>query len=443
MALLGIGTFFDGFDSAIIGSVLPALIIFLHVGFAQLGALAGSVYIGEFFGAFIFGWVSEKYGRKTGFITALIQYSIFVILTGIAWNYSSFYAIRLISGFGIGGEVPVAAALVSEFAGSIKRGFIILVYEILYAWGLLIGPLSAALIYFLFGEAIGWRIVFFLGAIPLVAGVVSIFALWESPRWLLNHGKVDEARKIIEKLGGKMKAEKEDARLTELDKEIDSVDVAPKKTAWFELFSKTYRKRTGFIWTVWFTAYFVLYGLLIWLPTEYVRIGGLPISLSLEITASTAALAIAVGYIMTFTVDRVGRKTWSVIGYSVSIVGLIYGVIATLVYHDYHWQVLLTTASIGFGSMGGVLGLLLYAYTAELYPTRMRGWATSAGTSLNRIASIISTFAVGLLLASTTLKYLELGYVFIMFLAIAIIGLAVLATFGIETKHELLERLSP
>lgn len=228
----------------IIGSALPALVVFLHVGYARLGALAGSVYIGEFFGAYIFGWISEKYGRKWGFIGAVLQYSIFVIATGLAWNYSSVYAFRLISGFGLGGEVPIAASLVSEFASSVKRGFIVLVYEILYAWALLIGPLSAALIYSLVGEAIGWRVLFYLGVIPLVAGVVSIFALWESPRWLINHGRLEEARAILAKLG-RTGAKNQDASITEVDRAIDESDTAPKKTQWFELFSKKYLGERG------------------------------------------------------------------------------------------------------------------------------------------------------------------------------------------------------
>lgn len=166
-------------------------------------------------------------------------------------------------------------------------------------------------------------------------------------------------------------------------------------------------------------------------------------SLSLEVTGFTAALAVAVGYLVTFTVDRVGRKTWTLIAYAAAVIGLLYGVIETMVFHDYHWPVLLTTASIGFGSLGGIVGLLLYAYTAELYPTRMRAWATSIGTSLNRLASIISTYAVGLLLAAFSAKYLEMGYIFLMFLLISLVGLFVLAVFGIETKKEVLEKLSP
>ncbi len=441
--LLGIGTFFDGFDIAIIGSVLPVLIVVMRLNYVQLGELAGSVYIGELFGAYIFGWVSEKYGRKWAYITAVLQYGLFTILTGLAWNYGSIYWFRLLSGFGLGGEVPVAAALVSEFAGTRRRGLIVLVYEILYAWGLFLAPLIAALVYTIMGEAIGWRFLFFLATIPLAAGIASIFALWESPRWLLNHGRIQEARAILDKLMKKTGAKKEDSFLVQLDKEIDATDTTPKKTRWLELFSKQYRRRTGFIWTAWFTAYFAIYGISIWLPTQLVRVGGLPVTMSLEVTALASGIGVAFGYLMTLTVDSVGRKTWSLIAYTISALGLIYGVIETLVFHNYHWQVLLITALPGFAGVGGVMGLLLYAYTAELYPTRMRGWATSVGSSLNRLASIIATYAVGVLMSVTATKYLEMGYVFTMFLVVVLVGLFVLAVFGIETKRRLLERLSP
>lgn len=221
ISILGIGTFFDSFDAAIIGTVLLAFVVYLHVGTAQLGAIAGASYVGWFFGAYIFGRVAEKYGKRKAFIVSLIQYSIFMILTGISWSYGSVYALRLISGIGLGGESPAAAALISEFAPTAKRGVIVMGYETAFAWGVFLAPLIGVLVYTLVGEALGWRVLFYIGVIPLIAGIVAIFALWESPRWLLNKGKVKEAEAIIDRLEAKSKGWKGDSSVDQAVKVID------------------------------------------------------------------------------------------------------------------------------------------------------------------------------------------------------------------------------
>lgn len=442
-SLLGVGTFFDGFDAAIIGSVLPALIIYMHIGFAQAGALAASVSIGMFFGALFFGWLSERIGRKMAFAISMITYSLLVIATGIGWNYSSIYAFRLLSGFGLGGEIPVAAALFSEFTPTSGRGLITLAYQGLFTFGLFFAPLTGAFIYSLVGEQVGWRVLFYLGTISLTAGIVSIFALYESPRWLLNRGRTEEARAVIKKLQAKSKGERHDSRMAEVDREIDNAKITPKKTSWTELFSKQYRRRTGFNWVIWFTSFFITGVVVTFLPTEYVAIGHLPPVMSLELSSITLGLSSIAAYSMIFIIDRIGRKPVLLFGYSLALAGLLFGIIEALVYHNVKWPVLLITASFSFVGMGGLMNLPIFLYTAELFPTRMRGWATSAGTSWARIASIMTAEMTGILLAKFLPHYNGLGYIFILSAVMAVIGLVIVAIFGIETKQKLLEHLSP
>lgn len=442
-SLLGVGTFFNGFDIAMIGSILPALVIYLHIGFVQAGDIAASVFIGTFVGSITMGALSEKYGRKTAFIISIIQYGVLGMITGIGWNFTSIYILRLLSGFGLGGEVPIAATLMSEWAPSRKRGLIVLGYESVYAWGLFAAPLVATGIYAIFGMALGWRIMFFLLAIPAIVGVVCIFTLWESPRWLLNKGKMGQARILLEKMEKRPKSDKVEKEAAEVDKAIEDSDTTPKATRFGELFSKQYRRRTGFNWIMWITGYFVANGLLIWLPEEYVSIGNLPVSMSLELTAVTAGISLITIYPMVFSIDRVGRKTMALIGYSFAIIGLVFGLFETLIYHNVQWPVLLITSTFGFVGLGGILILLLYTYTAELFPTRMRGWATSAGNAILWIAGIVGVETVGLILASGPTTIIGLSKVFITFLVIAVFGAVITAVFGIETKQKLLENLSP
>lgn len=209
-----------------------------------------------------------------------------------------------------------------------------------------------------------------------------------------------------------------------------------------QAFLKQYRRRTGFIWTEWFTAYFINYILMTWLPTLYVRIGHLPAVMALKITAITGGSMIVGQYVLTFLIDWIGRKTFSLVGYSLSLIGLIYGIIATFVYHNVHWTVLFITAEFAFIGTAW-LCMLLWTYTPELYPTRMRGWATSATTGMRALPVIIGTFVVGLVLAVYHIEYMALGYVFVLLAVMSVVGLIVIGTFGIETKKKTLELLSP
>lgn len=441
--LLGTGTFFNGFDTAMIGSVIPALIIVLHMSIIQVGNVAASAFIGAFVGALTFGIISETYGRKVAYIVSILEYGIFGIATGLASTYVPIYALRLISGFGIGGETIAASALITEFVPTMRRGFMVVAYESLYAWGIFIAPLASAGIFSIFGLAVGWRVVFFLLAIPVTAGLISIFALWESPRWLLQRGKTNEARVIINKMEKRAKSDKLDAELAEVDRVIDNTEISSKPTKYGELFSKQYRKRTGFNWVMWFTFFFINYGVFIWLPEEYTSIGHLPASLSLALTAATGGISVVIIYVVVMLTDRVGRKPIFITGYCVALAGLIFGLVEALVYHDVQWSVLFVVSTLAFAASAGLGVTSLYVYTGELFPTRMRAWALSAGNAILWLAGIVGVETVGLILAAGHSSAIGVGYVFLTFIAVAIVGLIITAVYGIETKQKILENLSP
>ncbi|MDG6930197.1 MAG: MFS transporter [Nitrososphaerota archaeon] len=431
IALLGTGTFFDSYDAIVIGSVLPVLISVFSLSSTYAGLLIAITYVGEFLGAIVFGYISEKYGRKTAYIVSIIEYSVFFVITAAAASFGMLLALRLLSGLGLGGEVPVAAAMVNEFAGTKKRGKLVLLYQSVFPWGFLIAPLLASFIYSYVGVALGWRVLFLIGIIPLIAGIASIFALWESPRWLINRGKYESAQRVINALGtGK-------AQLN-----LEGVDLKPKPPRFSELFSRQYRIRTALVWAMWFTAYFINYGMLTWLPTLYVKVGGLPLHLSLMMTALVSGLILIVTYIVVAVIDAVGRKPLAITGFTIALAGLAYGSVMTLAYHDAGWQVLLTTSALTGVGITGIIALLLYVYTSELYPTRMRSWGTSVGSSILRVATVISTYLVGAIFAASY-GYLGMGHVFVMFAVIALAGLVLVTLFGIETKRRLLEAISP
>jgi MFS transporter, putative metabolite:H+ symporter len=444
--LLGVGTFFDAFDSLVIATVLTVVLTTFGVGYTSAGILISAAYVGQFIGAIALGILAERRGRKIAFVLALGTFGLLSLLAAVAWSYESLLVLRLLQGIGLGAEVPVAGALFNEFVRGRSRGRAVMIYESIFSWGILLAPLIGLLFFWLFGPQSGWRLLFLFGAVPVVVAVIAWFKLPESPRWLAEQGRLREA----------------DALLTEMESLASAADraaaphrpahagtgspagstaptdqAAPPPTRLGELFSPVYRRRTALSWITWFCGYFILYGFSTWLPTLYVRLGGLPAKNALALTALASTLYLVEIYVFALTVDRVGRKPWFVGGFAVAVAGGAFGVIA-IAAHATAWPVLLGAGLLmGLGITPVTAGL--YLYTPELYPTRMRAWATATGSSLNRVASAAGPILVGALLSAG----LGLGSVFAMFGVVAAVGLGVMAWLGIETKQRVLEDLAP
>src|SRR5579875_1938288 len=195
--LLAVGTFFDAYDSIVISVVLTVVFTTLRISLLASGLLISVAYVGQLVGSLAAGYLSERYGRRKVFVGALAVFGAFSVLAGLSWDYNSLFAFRLLQGFGLGAEVPIAAAIFNEFLRGQGRGLAVMLYENAFSWGLLAAPLLALAAFSLFGQANGWRSLFFLGGLPLVVAVVALRRLPESVRWLVAKGRVDDAVHIV------------------------------------------------------------------------------------------------------------------------------------------------------------------------------------------------------------------------------------------------------
>ncbi|WP_028935184.1 MFS transporter [Pseudonocardia spinosispora] len=430
-SLLGVGTFFDAFDSLVIATVLTVVINAFQVDFGYAGLLISVAYIGQFVGALVLGAMAERFGRRLAFIISLGTFGLLSLAAACAWNVESLLVLRLLQGIGLGAEVPIAGALFNEFVRGRSRGRAVMIYESIFSWGILLAPLIGLLFFSVFGPELGWRLLFVFGAIPVVVALIAYRTLPESPRWLAERGRFAEAGRLLDEM--EQDAATRGVVLAEPEVRAPA-DVKP--TRFGELFSDTYRRRTALSWVTWFCGYFILYGFSTWLPTLYVRLGGLATNNALGLTAIVSALYLIEIYVFALTVDRIGRKPWFVGGFALAVLGGAFGCVAILLGAT-AWPVLFVAGLLmGLGISPVTAGL--YLYTPELYPTRMRAWATATGSSMNRVASAIGPMLVGALLGAG----LGLGSVFAAFGVVALVGLVVMAWLGIETKQRVLEELA-
>jgi MFS family permease len=199
---LGITWILDGLEVTLVGSISGVLTDkgTLHLSTAEATA-AGSFYLaGAVGGALLFGYLTDRYGRKKLFMITLGVYLLFTVATALAWNFWSFMIFRVLAGSGIGGEYSAINSAIDELVPARVRGRVALAIN--SSWW--IGTAAAAgltvLLLNTLAVNLGWRVAFALGAV-LAVGILFIrHIVPESPRWLLTHGRAEEAEEVVREI---------------------------------------------------------------------------------------------------------------------------------------------------------------------------------------------------------------------------------------------------
>jgi len=424
--IVGVATFFDAYTVLAIAFAMPQLVTEWKLTPTEVGLIISAGYVGQLFGAVIFGSLAERIGRlKTLFITIVLFTSMDVACL-FAWSGVSMMAFRFFQGVGTGGEVPVASAYINEFIGAEKRGRFFLLYEVIFPIGLMFAGMAG---YFLV-PIYGWQAMFIVGLIPSVLTIPLRWFMPESPRWLASKGRVAEANAVVKLLEDS--ATKRGVVLRDpMVRPVDSKATA--RSDWRELFKGIYLKRTLMIWGLWVCVYMINNGLVTWLPTLYKQVFDLPLQTSLAYGWITSSVGVIASIACALLIDKVGRKPWYSTAFLIATVPLLAlaglgatSAIQVLIFATAAYAVLQTIA------------FSLYLYSAELYPTRLRAVGTGFGSAWLRAGSSIGPILVGMIVAD-----LGIQYVFAAFAAVALVGGLVTLLFAIETKGRVLEELSP
>jgi MFS transporter, putative metabolite:H+ symporter len=424
--IVGIATFFDAYTVLAIAFAMPQLVSEWKLAPAEVGMIISAGYVGQLFGAVLFGSLAEKIGRlKTLFITIILFVSMDISCL-FAWSGVSMMAFRFFQGVGTGGEVPVASAYINEFIGAEKRGRFFLLYEVIFP----IGLMFAGMVGFFLVPVYGWKAMFIVGLIPSVLTIPLRWFMPESPRWLASKGRLAEANAVVKLLEDS--ATQHGAVLREpVVRPVEAK--ATVRSDWRELFKGIYLKRTLMIWGLWVCAYMINNGLITWLPTLYKQVFQLPLQTSLAYGWITSSVGVLASIACALLIDKVGRKPWYSTAFLIATVPLL--ILAWLGASSAIQVLIFATAAY---AVLQTIAFSLYLYSAELYPTRLRAVGTGFGSAWLRAGSSMGPILVGTIVAD-----LGIQYVFAAFAAVAMAGGIVTLLFALETKGRVLEELSP
>src|ERR1700684_1619402 len=426
--VMGSATFFDAFNALSIAFVLPILVPLWHITPPEIGILIGASYVGQIIGALAFSWGAERYGRIPCAAAATAIYAVMSLACAAAWSFNILLFFRFIQGIGVGGEMPVAATYISELSKARGRGRFFMLYEMIFPIGLMVtGQVGAVLV-----PLMGWQIMFLIGGIPGLVIALMLLRLPESPRWLIGKGRLAAAEAVVRRLeAASDKSGTVDVALPAATLPAQVEVPARSRGKWSGLLSPAYRTRTLIAWVLWASAFLVANGLNNWMPTLYTTVYHLALPQALRAASLTNVAQVCLVLICALVIDRTGRKYWMMGAFGCGAVLL--GVLALGGTQDVSWVIVFSTLSYG---LIGSIAAVVYLYTPEIYPTRMRAIGTGVATSWLRIASAIGPALIGFMLAKG-----GVDSVFLMFAVVAIVGL-IAATRMIETRNLRLEEIS-
>src|SRR5881394_590591 len=201
---LGVSWLLDGLEVTVVGSIGPSLQRPDTLGLSA-GAIgwAASAYIGgAVLGALVFGRLADSLGRKRMFLVTLVVYLVATVCTAFSFGMASFALCRFFTGFGIGGEYAAINSAIDELIPARVRGTVDLAINGTFWIGAAMGAgLSIVLLEPSFlGAQYGWRLAFLLGGVLGVAILLVRRHVPESPRWLIRHGRVEEAERVVDEI---------------------------------------------------------------------------------------------------------------------------------------------------------------------------------------------------------------------------------------------------
>ncbi|AUW47740.1 MFS transporter [Rhizobium leguminosarum] len=404
----------DAMQVLAIGFSAPSIAASFGITVPQALQTGTLFFLGMLIGAFVFGRLADSIGRRPVLFIAIILDAICGVASAFAPDLQWLLVARFLTGLGVGGTLPVDYAMMAEFLPSDRRGRWLVLLEGFWA----IGTVALALLALVAGTQGGeaWRTIFLVTGLPALIGVVLRFYVPESPLYLNQQGRSEQARQVLQTVA---KANGTNVQIPPL------VQQTPQRKSIAALFSGDLRRRTIFLMLAWILISVSYYGVFVYLPVKLAADGfGFVRG---QVFLVILAIAQLPGYALAaYGVERWGRKP-TLIGF------LLLSAIGTLAYGLGQTAEIVVAATLLLSfALLGTWGAI-YAFTPEIYPTTLRASGMGMAGSVARFGGLLAPSIVAPLMTSNF--GLALG---------VISGLLVVAAFSVwlinaESKDRILE----
>ncbi|MET0171428.1 MAG: MFS transporter [Agrobacterium vaccinii] len=371
----------DAMQVLAIGFSAPSIAKSFGVTVPQALQTGTFFFLGMLIGAFAFGRLADRIGRRPVLFIAIILDAICGVASAFAPDLQWLIVARFLTGIGVGGTLPVDYAMMAEFLPSDRRGRWLVLLEGCWA----IGTVALAVLALVAGTHGGeaWRTIFFVTGLPALIGVILRLYVPESPLYLNQKGRSDEARQVLQRV----------AKTNGKDIDIPAlVPQARQRAPISELFSNILLRRTVFLMLAWMLISVSYYGVFVYLPIKLAADGfGFMRGQMFLVVLAIAQLP---GYALAaYGVEKWGRKP-TLIGFLLlSAVGtLAYGLGQTV-------EVAVAATLLLSFSLLGTWGAI-YAFTPELYPTTLRASGMGMAGAVARFGGLLAPSIVAPLMAS-------------------------------------------
>lgn len=377
--LIGAMMLFDSWDIIILAYMMPYLGEEWGLDTYTTGWLLSSGAIGQFFGALGIGWLAERFGRKPVLCVAVVAMGLASFACAFTTGPDELMALRFVQGLFMGGALPVAASYVNEIAPVQTRGRFFSSYQFLMVAGFPAASAGAAIL----APYFGWRPLFVIGTVPMLFVPVLWFLFPDSPRWLNRARGFEAAAAAIRRLGGPSGP----------PAPVEESHVKEERVPVSALFRPSLRRVSIVMFCLWFMTSLVNYGLLNWTPTIFVSEFGLSKADANKFAAFGSIPIFFAPIVLGATIDRFGRRPFAIGGALAATLCLT--VLALVPYSE---PLALVVLTLGGGFTIGVVAVLLWPYSSEVFPTAVRSVGLGVSSSLARAASSLTPlFVAGLI----------------------------------------------
>jgi SP family arabinose:H+ symporter-like MFS transporter len=373
-AVTAIGGFLFGYDTAVINGANTYLTAHFGLTPAQEGMAGASAILGCIPGAMVAGFLSDRFGRKKLLFVCALLYAVSGLLSAIPRTFPEFLTARFLSGLGIGASSMICPVYIAEIAPERWRGRLGSLFQLGIVIGIFLTLFVNKTIQGLGGEvwntAAGWRWMLGLEALPAAVFIGLLFTVPESPRWLTQRGRDDEALLILEKVGGVVHAARELAAIRAVAMEEEG--------RLGELFTRAYFR--PLLIAVLIMALSQLCGInaVIYYSTKIFAAAGAGNNAAFSSSVWMGLVNLLFTFVAIALVDRAGRRPLLLCGTAVQTVAL--GLVGWMFYSHQNGLPLLLCVVIYTAAFAMALGPISWILCSEIFPNKVRGRAMSVAT---------------------------------------------------------------